>query len=347
VLASAQRLAGFDIVRAMAAMSVIWVHIGRSAEWREANLSAAGSWGTAFLNSLAGFFVVWALTKRGARDAPRFALHRVWRLYGSFAIWCLIYLLARVVNYYLFHKVSSLADPGRGLAGMERIRAYVGELGTLAFFGTTYHLWFLPYLLIITLLTLPLVALAVRSRESMLTGGVLFALAAMALLLAPEPWWVSTGDLRFVTLSHIYLRSPGFLTGVAFGLWTAAGLRPRLSSIDILACMGVILVCMYLSLTTELPRHILNRVAATAAFLVALGPWQGRAAGLFGRLGQLGFGVYLCHVLFVEGFYACATRMRLAPSLWVDLGVFAASVVCSFGTAYLLRRVRWLAWTIP
>jgi peptidoglycan/LPS O-acetylase OafA/YrhL len=346
-IAAAHRVLGFDLVRAAAATSVIWVHIGRSAEWREHNLTAAGSWGTAFLNSLAGFFVVWALTKRGALSAPRFALHRIWRLYGSFLIWCGIYLFARVVNYAAFGKVSSLALPGQGLSGWERLRACLSEAGIVAFFGTTYHLWFLPYLLIITLLTLPLVVLSVRSRAAMLNGATLFALATLVLLLAPEPWWVAASDLRYIALSHIYLRSPGYLTGLAFGLWIAAGFRPRVTMHTALACIGLVALAMYLSLTTELPRHLLNRAGATAAFIVAFAPWRGRVATAIGRVGRLGFGVYLCHVLFIEGYYACAHAMHMPPNLTVDLSVFGLSVISSFGAAYALSRVRWLAWTIP
>ncbi len=346
-VAAAHRVRGFDIVRALAATSVIWVHIGRSPEWRDANMTAAGSWGTAFLNSLAGFFVVWGLTKRGARDAPRFALHRIWRLYGSFLIWCVIYLLARVVNYVVFGKVTSLALPAQGLSTWEQVRAYASEAVALAFFGTSHHLWFLPYLLVITLATLPLVALSVRSREAMLTGAMLAALVSLALLITPEPSWISASDLRYVVLTHIYLRSPGYLTGLAFGLWTAAGFRPRITMHTALTCIGVVVIAMYLSLTTDLPRHLLNRAGATAAFIVALAPWEGRIASAIGRLGRLGFGVYLCHVLFIEGYYSTAHAMRIQMSLGVDLAVFGLSVVSSFGAAYLLSRVKWLAWTIP
>jgi peptidoglycan/LPS O-acetylase OafA/YrhL len=331
-----KRIVGFDVVRAAAAMGVIWVHSGRSPMWQENNLSAAGSWGTAFLNTLAGYFVVYTLRDCTGPGVRRFALHRVVRLYGAFLVWSLIYLGARAVNYLIFQKQTSMEWSWD-----------VHSLITYAFFGTTYHLWFLSYLLIITLITLPFVAMAARSRERAFVGAVAFGLVGMLFLIAPEPLWVSGHEPIAVALGQIYLRAPGYLMGVAIGLWVRAGFRSQITAMHALACIGIVVMAMYLSLTTELPRHLLNRIAAIAALLVALAPWRGWLVQRIGKLGELGFGVYLCHVLFVEGLLTIAARLHVPSTLLPDVAVFGAAVVCSFGFAFLLRKVRWLAWTIP
>lgn len=327
--ASSERIVGFDIVRAIAAIGVIWIHAGRSPFWNDHNLGPAGSWGTAFLNSLAGFFVVFALQRRADRGMLAFAGHRIWRVYGAFVVWSLIYLAARGVNFLAFQK-----------------RSMIQWDWDLFFFGTTYHLWFLPYLLIITLATLPLVSWALRSRPRMVGVSVLLVVAASALLILPEPEALSRGR-EALPLFHLYSRAPGFFFGLAIGLWMLAGFRPRVGMSQAIACAAVVIVCMYLSLTTELPKHVLNRMAATAAFMVALAPWHGRIAQWLASMGKLGFGVYLCHVLFLEAFITVLTRAGVSPSFRVDIVVFVVDVVASFAFAWLMRRSKWLGWLIP
>lgn len=279
---------------------------------------------------IAGFFVVRSLAKRDARGAWGFLGHRVWRLYGAFLVWSVIYLGARVVNYALFQKVSVIR-PG----------------WDLLFFGTTYHLWFPPFLVAATLLTFPFVLIAMRSRESMRMGAAVLVIVAAAILLLPEPGVLLYGGESMLPLERLYSRIPGYLIGLALGLWIQAGLFPRVPLRHALVCAGIVVAAIYLSLATELPPQFLNRMAALAAFLIALAPWRGRVAEMLGRFGQLGFGVYLCHVLIVEGTIAFLGRMRVPESFGLDMLVFAVSVVGSFGLAFAMRRVRWLAWLIP
>jgi surface polysaccharide O-acyltransferase-like enzyme len=290
----------------------------------------AGAWGTAFLNTLAGFFVVYAARRHADRSLVWFAGHRTWRLYGTFVVWSAMYFGARGVNYVLFHKKTEL-----------------DWRWDLFFFGTTYHLWFLPYLLIVTLATLPLVRFALRSHAAMVGTAVCLVLAAMCLLLLPEPEMFTIGGRSAAPAFQIYSRFPGFLIGLAIGLWMLAGFRPNVQLRHALVCVAFIVLAMYLSLTTELPRHILNRLGATAAFIVALAPWQGPIARFLGGMGRLAFGVYLCHVLFVEGFISAASGAKLAPSFGLDMAIFLAALASSFAFVYGVRKTRWLAWLIP
>jgi peptidoglycan/LPS O-acetylase OafA/YrhL len=327
---ASQRIIGFDVVRALAAIGVIWVHAGRSPFWNDHNLSPAGSWGTAFLNTLAGFFVVFALQRRADRGVIAFAGHRIWRIYGAFTVWSLLYFASRVVNFWIFHKRTMLKVDWN-----------------LLFFGTTYHLWFLPYLLVVTLLTLPIVAWALGSRRRMAGTSVLLVVTAAAVLILPEPEMLRRGGREALPLFHLYARSPGFLFGLAIGLWMLAGFRPRVEIRHAVACAAIVAGAMYLSLTTELPKHVLNRLAATAAFMVALAPWRGPISQWLASMGKLGFGVYLCHVLFLEAFITALSQAGVAPSFGVDVAAFVFTIVTSFWFAWLMRQTKWLAWLIP
>jgi peptidoglycan/LPS O-acetylase OafA/YrhL len=326
---SSERIVGFDVVRGMAAIAVIWIHCGQSALWNDHNLSAAGSWGTAFLNSLAGFFVVFALIRRANQGTTTFLLHRVWRIYGAFAVWSLVYAAERLANLLVFHKPTLLRWDWDVL-----------------FFGTKYHLWFLPYLLTVTVLTLPLVVWALRSQRRMAGVTVLLVIMASAIIILPEPEALLRGR-EAMPLFHLYTRAPGFLFGLAIGLWMLSGFRPRVEVRHAVACAAVVVLAMYLSLTTELPKHALNRIGATAAVLVALAPWRGKFVRWLGSMGKLGFGVYLCHALFLDAYYAAVTKAGGGLTFWVDIGAFVFTIVASFAFAWLMRQTRWLAWLIP
>lgn len=331
-LVGTQRIIGYDLIRAIAALGVIWVHSGRSQQWNDLDLSAAGAWGTSYLNLIAGFFTVIMLHKHvsGGKGLGAFAGHRLWRIGAPFAVWSGVYLLARLVNYAVFGKVS----------GFE-------WSWSVLFYGTTYHLWFLPYLFIVTMLTLPLVAFAVMSRDRMVLVGKLLLLVVFGLLLMPISVFSQSGD-EWSRIAHsVSWRGPGFMIGLALGMFMAAGYRPKVTSTMVTACAVLVMCAMYLSLTSELPKHILNRIAGISVFVIALAPWRGVIASTIAKLGTLGFGVYLCHVLFVEGVLAVMARTSIPHSIARDVGVFVVVSALSFGFAYAMKRSRKLSWLIP
>lgn len=331
-LVASERIIGYDLIRAFAALGVIWVHAGRSQPWNDLDLSAAGAWGTSYLNLIAGFFTVIMLHKHmsAGKGLGSFTRHRLWRIGAPFVIWSGLYLLARLVNYAVFGKVSSFEWTWSAL-----------------YYGTTYHLWFLPYLLCITLITLPLTAYAVASAERMVMVGKLLLLTVFGLLLMPVTVFSQLPD-EWARIAHsVSWRGPGFMLGLAMGMFIAAGYRPKVTFTMVAACAVLAISAMYLSLTTELPKHILNRVAGVSVFIIALAPWRGAIATTIARLGSLGFGVYLCHVLFVEGVVAVFSKAGIGHSLERDVLTFTIVATLSFGFAYAMKRSRKLSWLIP
>lgn len=324
-----ERVIGIDLVRAFAALGVVWVHAARSPDSVALGLSALGSWGTAFLNVIAGYFVVVALSK-GKTNLWSFAGHRVWRLGAPFVVWTLIYFGARYVNYAVTGNFNRLS------------------FTQMLFTGTIYHLWFLPYLILITLITLPLVGRAVQSREHARRWCSLFMVMAIALLMFPmlsnipilalddHLWYI-----RFVS------RAPGFLIGVAIGLWMLAGNRSKPQGITVVICVGVVVACAAMTVWTDVPRTIVNRVAAVAAFIIALAPWEHPVAKTIGKVGAWGFGIYLCHALFCESLLVGMRLLHIPMSLTTDVLVAAATFVLSASFVYCVRRIKRLRWLVP
>jgi peptidoglycan/LPS O-acetylase OafA/YrhL len=406
---------GFDVVRAVAALMVIWCHCGDSAAWRGARLEAIGGMGTAFLNLLAGFFLVHTFVKARETMSPwRFALKRVGRVYGAFAVWSVVYVAFRIGLEVVQHgRVGSaimaagagggavrslllgtlliapvalfmLVGSGRsgvvalaagearpsglrralplGVAGLVGLAGYCAyrvwahaALGrtllpdidwSIVLHGTSPHLWFLPYLTLVTLLALPLVRHATGTPARAAAYAGLIGAVALAIIAGQYESELLPAE-GMAGWTRIFGRAPGFMVGVSVGLWIASGRRMKPGVGVALVCGLVILGCAYLRLTTDIPQLWLNRVAALSAFVVASAPWAGRVAQWLGRLGQLGFGVYLCHMLVIVLARSTLELFGVGHSLLADLTVYALAVVGSFALAQSLRSRRSLAWLIP
>ncbi len=328
----AERLLGLDLMRGLAAIGVIWVHVGRSPEWAELNLSALGAPGTSYLNILAGFFTIVGLQKYLSKGSGggRFLAHRVWRIGAPFVVWCLVYLAARGVNYLVFGKVTGFSLDW-----------------SMLFYGTIYHTWFLPYLLIATFLTFPIMMLGLRRPVLLgpLAATVMMIAGAIIMLppieLPPDP----ADPLRIAGI--VLVRIPGYLLGLGFGMMWAAGYRPRVSLQTAVVCLAVAGVAIWMTVATEVPRPLVNRVAGVCGLIAAFGPWRGAVARWLASMGALGFGVYLSHVLFVELSVTLIRRAGLEYSLATDLGSLVFVAVLSFGLSWAIRNVRSLRWLIP
>lgn len=331
---------GFDLVRAAAAISVIWIHAGHSATWHELHLPEIGRWGTSFLNMLAAFFLVVTLKKYlistpGPLGATKFLGHRLFRIGTPFVLWSLIYAAARVVNYALFGKITTLKFAP-----------------LLLEHGTTYHLWFLPYLMLISVLALPIVYWAIGSavRERTLAV-VALVFGLVVTVFWAEPSWVPNDPERLTWIFRtLYIRCAAFSFGLAFGLLHVSNIKLRVP-VSLGLTGGVIAVCAAgcaaITSTGPTTDFTWTRIAALGAFLMALLPWRGVFAESAAKLGSLGFGVYLCHVLFVEFAHSFASALKIPPSLTVDGAVFVFAVVASFSFAAMMRKTKLLSWLIP
>lgn len=323
---------GLDLVRGVAAIGVIWVHVGRSPEWASMNLSALGASGTAYLNILAGFFTVLALQKCLAKgqSSARFLAHRFWRIGGPFVVWSGVYLAARGVNYLVFGKVTALE----------------WNWGVL-FYGTIYHLWFLPYLLVATVVTLPMMYVGLKRPGVMLPMAAVMMVVAGAIIVLPTFPLPDDHQDPVRIEGIVFGRLPGFLLGLGFGMLWASGYRPRVRMQTAVVCLVVAGIAVGLTVASELPALLLNRVAGVCGLIAAFAPWRGAAARWLAGMGALGFGVYLSHVLFVEFAVAATRRMGLEPSLSTDIAAIVFVTGASFGLSYAIRNVRALRWLIP
>jgi peptidoglycan/LPS O-acetylase OafA/YrhL len=78
--------------------------------------------------------------------------------------------------------------------------------------------------------------------------------------------------------------------------------------------------------------------------LAGLAPWHGPAISAMARIGRYGYGIYLCHVLFVEAFHVIIYHMHLPTSVGLDIVNFAFSFCGSVALVRFFARSPRLAW---
>lgn len=250
---------------------------------------------------------------RSRKPALDYVKLRARTLYLPFLAWTGIYLALRFFGARLLGN----APPN------------VPQLSTLLTSGSAHHLWFLPFGFILST-----IACLVRGR---LAYGLVSVAVALGFMLSPRP---NHGPLGyFLGLVHDNLL-PGTL-GVLLGMtvdvqanrsvrWLAAIVSAGLLSIEFVFGRNPFVECA-LGLTVFL-------TAATS-------PSQVRA--IDAKLGSMSFGVYVVHIVFVEGITdVCAHFFAHFETATFDLTIFFAATAASTLATVLLQQFSGTQWLV-
>jgi surface polysaccharide O-acyltransferase-like enzyme len=309
------RFARLEMLRLVAALAVIWIHVPRSPEL---------GWTTVFCRFAvplfvagAAYFAVKAATKPlSSRD---YVLTRVQRIYVPFLAWSAVYLLFKVA------KARLLPDQPNDFPGVE-------------FFwtGGAYHLWFMPLVLIVCGASF-LLARAVRTK-GMTTAATIAAMLALAISLTPAPTSDDALQLMWEALPAGIL---GWIMGVTDSTWKWLPL-PRAAQI----------VCLLLIAGIVVGEAALGRQLTAEALLgglvlcLALSPAATRPEQHLAPLGRLAIGVYFVHLLWVKVIEALTNIMHYETCWQMDLFTFTATALLSLVTVVVLARQRATAWLV-
>lgn len=327
-----ERLEMLDVVRLAAAVGVIWIHTIESP--RLARLDGLGRFAVPFFGAAAVLLMGQSLYANPLRRWGRFALGRAQRLLVPLWAWTVIYLVAR--------NAKGQFVTGAGPLGWDWHNFIA---------GSAQHLWFLPALFAVSVALFPVQRFAARAGRA--AGQLLAAIAVaagVAWCLVPKQVHYAQ-DLMTVPGQFSILGSltwdmvPALCWGLAAGVWfkqAPAVVRSRVVTVTglIVASVATALVCRH-------GRQIaLENVAGLGCLAFALGRWQGPWVDRLARLGALAYGIYLCHILWVQGFRAIAGKLGMAPAPWLDASKFAASTVLSILTAWGLSKSRATRWLV-
>jgi peptidoglycan/LPS O-acetylase OafA/YrhL len=335
--ATTGRIQTVDAARAVALLGVVVIHSVESA--RLAPLGAVGLFSVPFYAFLAMYFQAAAFRREPGRPLHTHVLARLRRLYVPFLAWSVVYLIVRDVKHLV-------------LSGQPAVRPEPYQLWV----GTAHHLWFLPFLTVVTVLTSVVGAACARWAAVRWAVVVLGTVGGAALAVVPRPDWLNYvhGGEGYLFLQG-WRALPAVVLGVALA-WGLAGRQPgegnRAAGKPRVATFGPWVGWAGAVVTAVALAYLMtfgySRAARTLGGLgwmaFALARWRGPMLAALAWAGRFSYGAYLAHVLVIEGVQAVAHRAGLGASPGLDVFTIVAGAVGGFGIAVGLSRSRWVAW---
>lgn len=316
-----------DAVRFFAAAAVVLVHAVES--------PALGGWVNLFRFAVpfylfaSMYYQADSFRRRPDQPLGAYCSKRFKRLYGPFLAWSAIYFVARDVK-----RLTMIDYPPLPLS--------VSMLWT----GAEYHLWFLPFLLVASIVS-AICCRAILRAPRLRWPSVALAIAGIAMVAMAQRPQALADDFAGPTYAwwQMWWALTSVLSGMAFAWIVVFSSSPLLGVPAIVGIGGIVLAAWMLVQQAlhgwlMLPRAL----SGLGCMLVALAPWRGTLVQGFARLGRFGYGIYLSHVLVVEMIRATMHHFGFDPSIWLDLLVFALGFAGSISIAKLLARYPKLAW---
>jgi surface polysaccharide O-acyltransferase-like enzyme len=323
-VANSSRLAWLDFSRLFAASSIVWLHTPRSPQL--ASWAVIGRFAVPFFTAGAVFFVIDGLRRQSDRTLREYTINRFRRIYLPFLAWSVIYLAFKAA------KKLALPDEPNDFSGIE-----------VLWTGTFWHLWFMPFILIVTLSTFFIGQLILGCPN--VERVMCLAMVAMGFVLASidPPAWIAA-DTRFCLLAWNAL--PAACWGLGLTLGFPSGLNQLVAS----RTTSLVAICSFAALVAWLAAFGRNALIENATGLLllvaALQPKSPRWITNVGRFGVVAFGIYLAHLLLIKTCEAVAAKLHWPISWQLDLLIFAVAAAGSTWLAWVLartRRTRWLA----
>jgi len=343
----ASRVAGLDAARVFATFGIVWVHVAEIQRQPE-NLSTLGRFGTSFY-TLAALFLSSRAYFLGSKIAPsEIVRRRAKRLLVPYLIWSALYAVFYFVTMY------PQGQP------VEVITRYWGPL-----FGTSPHLWFLPFAFCAGALASYAVPRLMKWPSWLLgLGGSFVTLCAYVYvhgtggMLIPE---TLIETLRLHRLERWVEEAP-LVCGALFGLSLygkhmqrlgRAGhrLRMRVAWVALAAFIAIQVtyaVCLddWAVRFGSRVRFVAN-VAGAAWLVLFVAARDGKWIKKIAPYGRATYFAYLSHQMILDSLKRALTFVPGYGQLWF---AFASAVLIFFaavGLGRLVARVRLLRWLSP
>lgn len=318
------RLGTLDAARFLAAVAVVAIHVCQSpttVQW-----TTQARFAVPFFSAAAAYLLATSQLRKSQNQFGSFALERWQRLYLPFVVWSVIYVLLKSAKQRL------MPDQPSQLPGWD-----------FWFAGGDYHLWFIPFLLIASILLYPLTRTAAAkptSQQQLATAS--FALGIfVATLLAYLP-------LPDHSLTYMAWTVPGFTWGAALAWLNASQQaihsRPLQRWQNVTLTAALFVLCQTL-LFTHGRSALLENSAGISLLVLALSLPNLIQSTVIVRLGQVSLGIYFSHLAFVKVLGPVLEKSVTisAPLQAAFLLVLATGLAA--GLSLLLRRwerTRWL-----
>jgi peptidoglycan/LPS O-acetylase OafA/YrhL len=325
---SPKRLATFDLARAVAAASIIWLHTPESDDLRWTG--DFGRFAVPFFTMAAILFVFTKFEQTRDLGIGAFTLGRLQRLYVPFIAWSGIYLLLRNLKHLFLSS-----------------QPYVAPAGWMLWVGSAHHLWFVPFILVVSIFAYGMADLVARRDRLRTPLAIVAVVVGLAVGSLPAPECLNRPTETNLLLWPSWRAASAVFWGLSFALLRSRRLsgaprhpRSALALGPILALAG----CAYTALVGR-PVPLAESIAGAGWLLFALTPVESPTVKRWSFLGQLSYPVYLVHIAFVEGIQAVARGLGIRVSPVADVSTFVLALVGSVVAARTLTntpRLRWL-----
>ncbi len=322
--ATNSRIAWLDFTRLFAAYSIVWLHTPRSPQLMR--WAVLGRFAVPFFTAGAVFFVIAGLRRQPQRTLREYTVNRFRRIYVPFLAWSLIYWVFKA------GKKLALPDEPNDFSGIE-----------VLWTGTYWHLWFMPFILLVTLGAFAIGRQILGSKPLQSFVCVLtLAVGFIPALIAPPGWIVA--DTRFCDLAWNAL--PAGCWGLALALAVSSNSK-RIFSNPITTITAFCSFVAFVAWLAAFGRsNLVENAAGVCLMIAALQPNAPSWVTKLGRFGAVAFGIYLAHLLVIKVCEAVVIKLHGPISWQLDLFTFAVAAAGSTWLAWMLarhRRTRWLA----
>ena len=313
-------------MRLFAAVGIVWMHAAGSAQGQM--LFPLGTFGVPFYTLVAVLFMARGLSRDTELPLSRYIASRFQRIYIPFLFWSLIYVLLAEAKLIVTDQTMQLPHWSTLYAGGQQ------------------HLWFLPYLMVVTIVGALLVRGLMNAARLRYLAIALLIVGGTVLAALPEPAWVAHRVQDRELWSFALRGLPTACWAIAIALAFCVGGRlPRTPGW--LAIVGsVVLVCTLAAQPFFGATSFIRGLCGLGCLCIALYPMRSSGLEWIGVLGRHSFGIYLSHVLFLRVIAVWTQRYDIAPSLSLDVMSFVIALSGGLILSMLLSRSRWKRWTL-
>ena len=325
------RLEMLDVVRFIASVGVIVLHASALAG-ESLPIGHLGRFAVPFFTIIAVALTVDGMRRNQSKPMLAYGKERLLRIYLPFLVWTLAYIL--------FRDFKCLLTSDHSLVPIDWLLLIV---------GSAHHLWFLPFILVATLLAAGAARFVLFRLSPALLVPVAFGAGALVLQVV-NPWsQFSSASGDGLNLGYFITRSWNMLPAAFFGVGLGC-VWPKLCTMpyrSLLACLGLAVMVLSLVLGPFFKHAlVLQHISGLGAVFFALGPWRNRLTRMLADWGQAAYGIYLVHVLWYLALDLACRKSQIPIISVTVVFIIIATIILSTGSGVLLAKSRYTAWML-